>query len=276
MNRIPTPLLVALMPALFLTAYAETSQLPSDPALVYVRVAATERMGRPVTGLRKEEFKVSEDNSPQDIAYFSGETLPLHVAILLDASGAIKDDVKARALAGLTSANARDDELFVVEPGNTPLNDAVLQTLNTLAQRGNDKKRALVLFTSRSDPDRYSFSKVRDRLKELDIQLYVTALPERSDVSNDSGRQTLRDLAELSGGNSFFPSSMIQLENVYRTIGIELRNQYLIGYRSTNGATDGKWRKIKITAEHRDEVRKKVTQMNVRTKPGYYAATAAK
>ena len=61
------------------------AQLPSDPDLVYVRLtastAATNGNDRPVIGLQKEQFKISEDNTPQDIVYFSQESLPFHVGI---------------------------------------------------------------------------------------------------------------------------------------------------------------------------------------------------
>src|SRR6185295_3153701 len=223
------------------------------------------------TGLVKEQLKVSEDNTPQDIVYFSEEDLPLHVGILLDGSGAAKDELKAKALPVLTRAGGRDDEFFTVEAGKTPLNDAVLQTINTLAQPGNTKKRALVLLTTRSDPDAYPFAKVRDLLKELDIQLYVIALQASSDISNDSGRQMLRDLAERSGGNAFFPSRLYEQADICKKIMAQLKNQYLIGFRSTNRATDGKWRKIKITGEYLDTQTKKVKKIEVHAKPGYYA-----
>jgi Ca-activated chloride channel family protein len=134
----------------------------------------------------------------------------------------------------------------------------------------------LVLFTSRSAPGAYSFAKVRDRLNELDIQLYVTAVQISSDVSGDSDRQTLRELAERSGGNAFFPSSIYEQADISKKIMAQLKNQYLMGYRSTNRASDGKWRKIKITGEVRDNTTKKVTKLTLRAKPGYYAPTAAK
>jgi Ca-activated chloride channel homolog len=275
MKRLRSPLFIGLIPVLFMTAtYAVTAQLPSDPDLVYVRVTATNRQGRFVTGLHKEEFKVSEDGTMQEIVYLSEENHPLHLGILWDDSGT-SDDVKAKVLSALKKDSGREDEFLVAESGKTRLNDAILQMINTLAQRGNNRKRAIVLFTS-SDAGAYSFSKVRDRLKEQDIQVYVTAMQARSNDSNDSTRQILSELAELSGGNSFFPSTIFQLENVYRTIGIGLKNQYLIGYRPTNRAGDGKWRKIKISAEHRDNATRKVVQIDVRARSGYYAPAAPK
>jgi Ca-activated chloride channel family protein len=278
MKRIPTPLLIAAL--LATTAYAVTPQLPSDPDLVYVRLtastAATNGNDRPVIGLQKEHFKVSEDNTPQDIVYFSQENLPFHVGILLDESGSGKDDVKAKALSGMKKFGNRDDDFFLLEQGKAPLNDAILGALDTLEQRGDNQKRALVVVNTKSDPGSYSYSKVRDRIKSLDILLYVVGIPASFEIPNDSARQALRDLAELTGGSAFFPSSAIEVDDVYRKIVTALKNQYRIGYRSTNRATDGKWRKIRITGEYRDTVSKKVAKLNIHVKPGYYAPTATK
>src|SRR5215510_13279438 len=91
-----------------------------------------------------------------------------------------------------------------------------------------------------------------------------------SDGSAEQGRALLRDLAAISGGNSFFPNSITNLENICRTIATELKYQYVIGYQSTNTAKDGEWRKIKVTAEYPNN------KLTVRAKAGYYGPTEAK
>jgi Ca-activated chloride channel family protein len=226
-----------------------------------------------VLGLQKEQFRVSEDNTPQDIAYFSKEDLPLQVGILLDATGTVKDELKAKVLPGFTNAGRKEDEYFLVESGKTPLNDAVLETINTLDQRGSNKKRALILVTTRSAPSSAPFSKIRDRLRELDIQLYVTGF---SDSSTDDDRQALRELAEQTGGSAFFSTSIFEQADICKKIAAQLKNQYVIGYRSTNKATDAKWRKIKITGEYLDSQSRKIRKMNVHAKPGYFAPAPPK
>src|SRR5262249_11805866 len=126
MKPILTPLLLVLVPALFMTAHPRTAQVSGDPDLVYLTVTATLNDGRFVSHLSKDSFKVSEDGVPQDIVYFSKETPPLRVGILLNADSATKDDARARMLSGLKKGSSgADDEFFVVDSGNTPLNDAV-------------------------------------------------------------------------------------------------------------------------------------------------------
>jgi len=269
MKRIPTLLLILPIPMLIVAA-----QIPSDPDLVYVRVSAVDSLRyRPFVDLHKEQLKVTENNIPQDIVYFSKEDIPLHVGILLDATGTMKDDLKSKVLPTLTRSGGRDDEFFLVESGKAPLNEAALETINVLAQNGNNRKRALVLITTRSAPSSSPFSKIRDRLQEQDVQLYVTGL---SNDSTDGDRQVLRELAEQSGGSAYFPISIFEQADICKKIVAQLKHQYVIGYRSTNKAKDGKSRKIKITGEYLDSQTKKIRKMDIHAKPGYFTPAPAK
>jgi len=277
MKRIPILLTIALSTGLLLAAtHTLTAQLPlqqADPDLVYVRVAAIERnRNAAVRGLSKEGFKVFEDNVPQDIVYFSEDTSPFHMGVLIDVNGTSKDDT-TRAVSSMTKTGAQGDEFILLETGKTPLHDAILQALDALALRGDPGKLALLVITSKKEPAAYPLAMVRERLKAMDIQLYVTALQIGSDVSSDSDRQVIRELAERTGGSAYFPSSSFQQADIFKRIVRQLKNQYRIGYRSTNKA-DGKWRKVRITAEFADPGTGKVSKMDILARQGYYAPTA--
>ena len=88
-----------------------------DVDLVLATVTVTDRSGRFVTGLEKENFKVSEDKVPQDLSYFSSEDVPLSVGIILDISGSMKDKLKTAVEAAITfmKGGSPDDEYFLVE-----------------------------------------------------------------------------------------------------------------------------------------------------------------
>jgi Ca-activated chloride channel family protein len=271
-----------------------------DVDIVLATVTVTDRNGRFVTGLEKENFKIQEDKVPQDIKYFSSEDIPLSVGIILDVSGSMKDKLKTAVEAAITfmKGGSPDDEYFLVEfadkpedtadftndiakiqnrfmlskaKGRTALYDAVYMGLNKL-EKGNNAKRALLLITDGEDNrSRYTFSNVRDFVKEKDVQMYAIGITNGwSDSSAEQGRSLLRDLAAISGGNSFFPNSITNLENICRTIATELKYQYVIGYQSTNTAKDGEWRKIKVTAEYPNN------KLTVRAKAGYYGPTESK
>jgi len=272
-------------------------QLKVDVDLVLATVTVTDRNGRFVTGLEKENFKVAEDKVPQDITYFSSEDIPLSVGIILDVSGSMKDKLKTAVEAAITfmKGGSPDDEYFLVEfsdkptevedftndisklqsrfmfskaKGRTALYDAVYRGLAKL-EGGNNQKRALLLITDGEDNrSRYTFSNVREFVKEKDVQMYAIGITSGwSDGSAEQGRSLLRDLASISGGNSFFPSSVMSLENICRNIATELKYQYVLGYHSTNQAKDGEWRKIKVSAEYPNN------KLTVRAKAGYYGPT---
>jgi Ca-activated chloride channel homolog len=252
------------------------AQIQTDPSLVYVHVAAIDRTGRYVTGLAQQNFKLVEDKAPQDIAYFSAKDDPISVGIMADVrGGSAKDAVRATASSVLMKDRNPGDEFFLIESADRTLNDSVYQGLNNLLQLAKNTRRALVLFTNRDYLTALSFSKVKEVLRDQDIQLYVVGVPEPGDTLDQEGRDLLRDIAELSGGNAFFPRIESQIESLLRTLALELRNQYVIGYRPTNSATDGKWRKIKVTGEFPDPKKNKVHKFTIRAKPGYYAPTVA-
>jgi len=268
--------------------------LKVDVDIVLANVTVTLRDGRFVTGLDKENFKLFEDKVPQEITYFSSEDIPLSVGIILDVSGSMKDKLKTAVEAAITfmKGGSPDDEYFLVEfsdkptesaeftndiekiqsrfmfskaKGRTALYDAVYMGLSKLEQ-GNNAKRALLLITDGEDNrSRYTFSNVRDFVKEKDVQMYAIGITNGwSDAASEQGRALLRDLASISGGNSFFPSSVYNLEEICRNIAKELKISICPGYQSTNTAKDGEWRKIKITAELPKQ------KLNVRSKQGYY------
>src|SRR5207244_13368528 len=84
-----------------------------------------------------------------------------------------------------------------------------------------------------------------------------------------SGRSMVEELSDQTGGRAFFPDSVYELEDICTKIAVELKNQYVIGYHSTNGAKDGKWRKLRMQVNPP----KGVSRLSVRYKQGYYGPT---
>jgi Ca-activated chloride channel family protein len=267
MKRLPFPAL--LLAFLVVSAGFVTAQIATDPNLVYLHggVIDNER-GRPIRGISAQQFRILEDNKPQDIVYFSQNDVPLAVGILIDFHGDMKDRTKA-GMDTLTRSLTPQDQFFVAETGDTGLNDAVYQNLNRVLQLQSNR-RALVLVTDRTDPDGYVFSKVKELLRSQDIQFYSIVASQSGASSPDHRGDKLRELCEESGGISYFPFSIAEANDIGKKIAAELKNQYVIGYRPTNQARDGKWRKIKVTAEVPDD-KNKVQKLTARTKSGYYA-----
>jgi Ca-activated chloride channel family protein len=252
--------------ALVAAAVTAMAQIGNDPNAVYIRVSARDPQGRYISGLKPEDFKIEEDKAPQQVLSLS-EDIPVSVALMIDARGSLKDTLNSAARVFMPGSNNPADQLFLIERTDAPLNEAVLQGLRDLIQRGTNPIRAFVLLTDRDNPASASFSKVKEVLKEQDVEFFVVGVP--GDV------EVLRDLARLSGGETFFPASVIHFEGICRTLARDLRNQYLIGYRPTNLAQDGKWRKVTITGRLTDPRTNKTMTPIFRAKPGYYAPLVA-
>lgn len=272
--------------------------LKIDVDLVQVNVTVTDPQNRYVTGLEKEHFQIWEDKVEQTIEYFSAEDVPLSLGIVFDVSGSMKDKIsEARdAAATFLKSGNPDDEYFLVSfsnraeiaedfttdvgriqsklifvpaKGMTALYDAVYMGLEKLREGSNPKKALLLISDGEDNRSRYTFSNVREFVKEQDVQIYAIGIV--SDYNSQlgtgrTGRALIEELAEITGGRAFFPDSVYELEDICTKIAIELKNQYVLGYRSTNEAKDGKWRKLslKINAP------KGLPRLNVRGKSGYY------
>lgn len=247
---------------------------------------------RLVAGLDRPNFKLLEDGVEQKIEYFSVEDLPISVGLIFDSTGSMVEKFPAArdaATAFLKTSNPRDD-YFLVEfsdvptlvedfttdtaklerrifsasaRGLTPLFDAVQMGLEKIGSARNTKKALLIITDGEDNNSHSSFADIREFTRHQDVQIYAIGL-----IGTTKGQTTIRDIVETTGGRAFFPSSPNQLSDICTRIAIELKNQYLLGYRSTNQAKDGTWREIHVDVEPP----KGLPPLKVRAKTGYYAA----
>jgi len=153
--------------------------------------------------------------------------------------------------------------------GCTTLYDAVYLALEKMKLAHNPKKAILVITDGEDTCSRYSLLNVRNAVKESDVQIYAIGIVNSyySDLSQGrSGRAVLEEMAEITGGKAYFPNSVYELEDICTKIAIELKNQYILGYSSTNTVRDGRWRKIKV----RLNAPKGLPSLSVRAKTGYF------
>ena len=157
--------------------------------------------------------------------------------------------------------------------GMTAMYDSVYVGLEKLKEGSNPKKALLLITDGEDNRSRYTFQNVKDFVKEQDVQIYGIGIVDEwnSQLSaGHTGRAMIEELADLTGGRAFFPDSVYELEDICTKIAVELKNQYVLGFHSTNGAKDGKWRKLRVKVNPP----KGIERLNVRAKSGYYAATA--
>jgi Ca-activated chloride channel family protein len=145
---------------------------------------------------------------------------------------------------------------FAPAKGTTALYDAVYLGLSKVKSGQNPKKALLLITDGEDNHSRYSRSDIRESLRESDVQIYII----------DLGRALVGDLAEMTGGRSY-RGSIEDLPDICEKIAMELKNQYLLGYASTNTNRDGEWRNVRVRVTPPPGMLK----LNSRAKTGYYA-----
>ncbi len=284
------------------SSQTQNRTLRVDVDLVLVNVSVTDSSHRQVPGLSKEHFQIWEDKIEQQVQYFSAEDVPLSAGIIFDISGSMREKLPAARAAASTflRMGAPDDEFLLIEFSNSPqveqnfttditklqsrllftqasgrtsLYDALYLGMEKI-RRGSNSRKVLLLITDGEDNhSRYSLADVKDLAREYDVQVYAIGIQDELNLQSSGyiARAVLSDLANLTGGRAFFPSSVDNLESICKQIGIELKNQYVLGYRPLNQSTDGKWRKIRVKINRSPGM----PRLSVRSKTGYYATRTA-
>lgn len=157
--------------------------------------------------------------------------------------------------------------LPVPQEGMTAIWDAVaLTSSNVLAHAPGLRRRAIILLTDGLDTaSRLARREAISRTLAAEAVIYVIGIGnKREGIDRDS----LRDLAQRTGGRAFFPDKNFDLNAAFAEIERELRTQYLIAYSSTNKRRDGAYRRISIEVTN-PELKKE--KLEIRHRPGYYA-----
>jgi Ca-activated chloride channel family protein len=248
--------------------------------------------GHPVSDLPRDAFKVWEDNIGVAVEGFGTTAdLPLALGLAVDESGSMEErwsDVK-EAIRGFTDQLLRSgDESFLMSfawdakveqewtrdkrgitstldrlhpEGGTSLHDAVVNALELF--RGRSGRQALVLLTDGEDTtSRTGWDVALRYARTARVPVFPIGL--RIGTLDFSLRGRLRDLAESTGGEAFFPSGPAELTAAYGKISEQLRSQYLLTYVSPSEEGPDHFRTVRV------EVLR--PNLKARTIAGYYPA----
>jgi len=285
------------------TAIDRRANIRIDTTLVLVPVAVNDPMGRFVTGLDRENFKVFEDKTEQEIKQFSSEDAPMSVGLVFDTSGSMgaKLSTSRKAVAEFLKTANPQDEFFLIEfndrpelvvpftpeteelqnrltftqsKGRTALLDGIYMAMNTMKKARNPRKAILIISDGGDNSSRYTESEVKNAVREADVQIYAIGIFEpmssRGRTPEEmSGPALLGEIAEQTGGRHFAVDNLSELPDVAAKIGIELHNQYLIGYTPKNAVRDGKYRRIQVRLVKTVGL----PQLRAIFRTGYYAPT---
>ena len=134
---------------------------------------------------------------------------------------------------------------------------------------GQDGRKVLLLYTDGEDTrSRMRLDETMDLVRASDVTIYAIGFQKnlRSSVRQFQ-RMRLARLADLTGGRSYFPNSIDELDDIYAEIAAELEGRYSLGFVSTNTRADGTWREIEVRLAGPGAPRR----VTVRTRDGYFA-----
>lgn len=274
-----------------------------DVNMVIVNVTVTDPYDRIVTGLDQANFQVYDEKVEQKIAAFSTEDAPISVGLIFDSSGSMSDKIqkskeaalqffktsnpqdefmlidfneRANLLANFTSKfeNLEDRLLFLKSGGKTSLLDALYLGINEMRKATTNRKALLLISDGGDNHSRYTERDIKRAMKESDVQLYSVGVFEpiagRGRTPEEAGGPgLLAELSEVSGGRMFSVENADELPDIAEKISIELRNQYVIGYKPSNLVRDGRWRRIKVKLNPP----RGLPPLQVYARTGYYAPT---
>lgn len=269
--------------------------------LVNITAAVTDGKGNFVTDLAREDFELFEDGRLQTLTHFAvGEPeigrprADIHLGLLLDVSASMSDDLEFTKTAAVKFLNRLTDAVDVTVMdfdtevraarysqaefarlierirqkkvgGYTAIYDALGVYLDGAS--GLEGRTIVLLYTDGGDTrSSLPLHDLMDMLKASEVTLYVIGMLEHQLSSGRTlQRMTLQQLADVTGGRAFFPTSAKELDRLYDQVLTEIRAQYTLGYVSTNTKADGTWRKVEVRP------RRDARKLRVRTRPGYFA-----
>ncbi|MBZ5576566.1 MAG: VWA domain-containing protein [Acidobacteriia bacterium] len=271
----------------------------ADTRVVDLHVTVIDRNGHLVTNLPREAFTVYENGVMQQVRSFKREDTPVSMGLIVDNSGSMRDKrakVEAAALTLVKDSNP-SDEVFVVNfneeaykdlpngkdftnnikemeealtridsRGGTAMRDAIRLSIDHLKEKAHKDKKVLVVVTDGNDnASLVSLEKLVKAAQQSGVLIYsVGLLSEEERGEAKRAEKALDTLAEVSGGETFFPKDVSEVERIAHQVARNIRNQYSIVYTPANQSMDGTFRQIKVSV-------KGPGGLTVRTRNGYYA-----
>jgi Ca-activated chloride channel homolog len=267
--------------------------------LVNLGVTVTDRKGNLVADLAADDFEILEDGKKQALRYFAAgdpaapdHRPEMHLGLLLDVSESMGEDMGFTKTASIKFLNTLTDavDITVVDfdtevrtarygqkefarlierirqkkaGGFTALYDAIGTYLDGAGSQ--EGRKIMLVYTDGGDTrSSIQWHELLELLKASDVTIYaIGELEHQSPSTKLQQRMTIQQLADITGGQAFFPASVKELDRVYEKVLAEIRAQYTMGYLSTNDKTDGAWRKVEVRVVRKD--------LRVRSRRGYFA-----
>ncbi len=269
----------------------QTGQAPApqvaiavESNVVNIDAVVTDQEGDILTNLKKENFRVLDNNQPQQISNFAPSEAPITIVVLLEFSqlggewyayqgrswaynflGHLKDkdyvalkifDLQTHVLVDFTRNKQEVAQavagLYFPSFHEANLFDALLETLDQL--RDVKGKKSILLLASGFDTfSKHTLDQTLKRVKETEVPIFSIGMAEERDVRSPRGdsigylqaKNQLTTFADLTGGYAWFPRFQGEMNGIFDSVATFLRSQYTLGFTPTT-APDGKYHKLKL------------------------------
>lgn len=269
--------------------------------LVVLHATVRDRKGRLVPDLREQDFAVYEDGVRQSLRLFRHEDLPVTVGLIIDHSGSMGPklpEVIAAARTFVRTSNP-EDRLFVVNfnervtlaltdtisfsdrtdaleraisrtpaAGMTALYDALSEGLARLQPGTRDRSVLIAISDGGDNASRHSLAQVIEEVGQSNALIYAIGIADEAET--DRNPAVLRRLAAATGGEAFFPEKAAEVVSICERIAHDIRNQYTVGYVSSNPSKAGGYRNIQIVVQGTTK-----EKLSVRARSGYFAGAGS-
>jgi len=273
--------------------------------IVSLNVTVTDRTQKYVVDLEQDNFQIFEDGVRQEVTLFNRTNLPIALALLVDTSASMdtrlpiaqeaavgfSHKLRSQDLAEVIDFDSRvivlqtfTNDVAALESairktsagGSTSMYNAIyiaLKDLKKAVATSTDeiRRQAIVVLSDGEDTSSLlPFEEVLDLAKRSETAIYAIGLRASEGSSSVSkgfkeAEFVLRQLAQETGGRSFFPNQVSDLSGIYGQIAEELSSQYTVGYTSKNPKRDGAWRRVVVRVDRAGTI--------ARTKLGYFGPT---
>jgi VWFA-related protein len=252
--------------------------------VVNIDAVVTDQDGDILTNLKKENFRVLDNNQPQQISNFAPSEAPITIVVLMEFSKLGGEwyayEAKSWGYDFLRHLNEKDYVAFKTFDFHTHvlvdftrnkqevaqavaglyfpdfreanLFDALLETLDEL--RDVKGKKSILLLASGFDTfSKHTLDQTLKRVKETDVPIYSVGMAEELQVRNPRGdsisylqaKNQLTTFAEMTGGYAWFPRFQGEMNGIFSTVAEYLRSQYTLGFTPST-SPDGKYHKLKL------------------------------
>jgi Ca-activated chloride channel family protein len=270
----------------------DNTPIKVDTLLLTMPLTVSDKNGRNVAGLKKENFSIFENGLEQDIEYFFNEEAPMNVAILVDTSASTKDvldkiqkaardfvkifrpedkgiivsfDYRTKFLSELTSDQKKlsnaIEQASITDKAGSDMNDAVLQVLNKHFASFRGRKAIIVLTDGMVTKRNITSQQVMDALQKSDTLFYPIIFKTKfytEAMSRAAARRSkpmsieILEILAQETTGRFYEKDAANLKEAFQSISEELKKQYLLGFYPQNGGSGMTGANIRIEVDRKD------------------------